>query len=103
MEADDELPELLKRVRNRSTFLVFVRALERDRRAAAELERASPSSPYGPGARGWENGTIESFLESAVGWAEDVMPLRGARAAWFPAAPSWAAFARFLYMGKLYE
>ena len=74
-----------------------------DRRAEVELEKASPSSPFGPGAKGWENCTVEDFLGAALSWAEDVERTEDARAGWFPAAPSWEAFARFLYLGKIYE
>jgi hypothetical protein len=33
-------------------------------------EAVAPSAPYGPGANGWENGTIGAFLERAAAWAE---------------------------------
>lgn len=103
MNRGTELHEMLEEVRDRASFLDFVRALETDRRAEVVLEQAAPSSPYGPGAKGWENGTIEDFLESAVAWADDIQRTGDERADWFPEAPSWAAFARFLYLGKIYE
>lgn len=65
---------------------------------AAEVAR--PSSPFGPTKHGWENVTIESFLEAACAWAEDTQfgdsqNLRG--------ASPWKKFATFLYLGKIYE
>jgi hypothetical protein len=89
------LDELLKRVENRDTFLEFVAALAADRADEVAKEKARPSNPYGQGANGWENGTIEAFLDAALRWAEDSGPL--------PIEPSWQAFATFLYCGKLYE
>lgn len=85
-------------VHDRESFLAFVAALAADRRAAVAAEKESPSSPYGPDAGGWENLTIEDFLEAAIAWAES-----GGRPWPFPAEPSWRAFATFLYCGKIYE
>jgi hypothetical protein len=90
-----KLVELLEQVRDRQTFLVFVEALTADREDAVARERTNPSSPYGPDAGGWENTTIESYLEAATAWAQDSKH--------FPAEPSWKAFAIFLYCGKIYE
>jgi hypothetical protein len=75
------------------TFLAFVSALASDRRASVAAERLAPSSPYGPAAGGWENTTIEDFLESARAWADCGLPEE----------PSWQAFAIFLHCGKIYE
>ena len=98
-----DLVGLLEAVHDRASFLDFVSALARDRREEVKIERATPSSPYGSGARGWENSSIESFLEAAAAWAKSVHQLPDERAAWFPESPSWSAFARFLYLGKIYE
>jgi hypothetical protein len=64
------------------------------------VEANAPSSPNGPTARGWENVTIESFLEAACAWAEDTN--FGAAQALSDASP-WKKFAVFLYCGKIYE
>lgn len=87
-------------VHDRESFLAFVWALATDRRASVAAEKESPSSPYGPEAGGWENITIEDFLEAAIRWAEATREV----GPWdFPAEPSWQAFATFLYCGKIYE
>jgi hypothetical protein len=87
-------------VHDRESFFAFVRALAADRRASVAAERQAPSSPYGPQAGGWENATIESFLEAALSWGEDTdMGVSQG----LPAEPSWQAFAAFLYCGKIYE
>jgi len=95
-----ELHEQLEAVHDERSFLAFVRALQRDRVAAVAAESRSPSSPYGPDAGGWENVSIEAFLESALAWAEasDFGASQGV-------APTdlWKKFAMFLYCGKVYE
>ncbi len=95
-----ELHNLLESVSDEESFLAFVNALRKDRETDIAAEKASPSSPYGSTQGGWENVTIESFLESACSWAEDTgfgesQNLRD--------ASPWRKFATFLYLGKNYE
>lgn len=87
----------LDAVTDRDSFLAFVSALVADRREAGASETGSP---YGPDAGGWENVTIEDFLEAAIAWARDtdMGETQG-----LPASPSWRGFATFLYCGKIYE
>ena len=92
-----DLHSLLEDVTDRKSFLSFVRALMEDRLDEVKQENISPSSPYGPGCNGWENGTIESYLEAAIAWAETTV---GADLA---GEPSWRSFAEILYAGKIYE
>lgn len=94
-----DLDEKLESVVDRESFLDFVRALVADREDEVTKERESPSDPYGPGANGWENGTIENFLDAALAWTEDWIGRDGE----LPSEPSWKSFARFLYAGKYYE
>src|ERR1700680_1477541 len=93
------LHDYLDLVVDQATFLNFVQALIADREDEVGKERERPSSPYGPGANGWENGTIESFLFAALRWAEDSNDRKDG----LPEQPSWKAFATFLYCGKIYE
>ena len=95
-----ELHQLLDRVQDRASFFDFVRQLVMDREQAAKLEAANPSSPYGPDAGGWENSSIATHLDAALGWAEDtdMGTTQG-----LSTAPSWKGFATFLYVGKIYE
>jgi hypothetical protein len=87
-------------VHDRESFFAFVAALAADRRASVAAELQTPSSPHGSQAGGWENVTIEAFLEAALAWAEstEMGVSQG-----LPAEPSWRAFAAFLYCGKIYE
>ncbi|WP_231570145.1 MULTISPECIES: hypothetical protein [Pseudomonas] len=83
----------LQAVHDQASFLVFVRALLADRRAAIELEQAGRESD-------WANSSLADFLESALAWAEDSefgdrQDLAGAN--------PWKRFAVFLYCGKIYE
>lgn len=95
-----ELHDLLESVSDEQSFLAFANALHEDRVIDAAAEKTMPSSPYGPTRGGWENVTIESFLESACAWAAstgfgDSQNLGG--------ATPWKKFATFLYLGKIYE
>ena len=95
-----DLHELMEAVSDEKSFLMFVDALRKDRELAAAAEKASPSGPFGPAQGGWENITIESFLEAACAWAADSE--FGARQDLKEASP-WKKFAAFLYCGKIYE
>jgi hypothetical protein len=95
-----ELHRLLDSVNDEESFLTFVEALYRDRKVDLEQEGRSPSSPYGQTARGWQNVTVDSFLEAAHRWAVDTQ--FGATQN-LGTAPPWRKFAAFLYCGKTYE
>jgi len=95
-----DLANILESVVDKESFLVFAKALVADRIDEVAKENERPSNAYGPGANGWENGTIEHFLDSAISWAEatDVGLTQGLE----PNNP-WKRFAVFLYCGKIYE
>jgi hypothetical protein len=94
------LHEQARSVCDQHTFLAFVRALVADLEDEVAKERAKPSPPYSRGANGWENGTIEAFLDAAASWAEDSE--FGKRQGLAEDNP-WRQFAIFLYCGKIYE
>jgi hypothetical protein len=83
-----------------ATFVEFLSALAADRVDEVQKEKRKPSSPYGPGANGWENGTIETFLEAACAWAE--ASKNGLKYYEKPSNP-WKRCADILYTGKIYE
>lgn len=98
MPADLQLR--LDAVCDEATFTAFLDALAVDREDEVSKEKASPSLPYGPGAKGWENGTIEAFLGAAAAWAtasNNGLPLYQK-----PENP-WKRCADIIYMGKIYE
>lgn len=94
-----ELDNALDNVTDYESFLVFVRALVEDWEDEVAKEKLQPSNPHGPGANGWEHGTIGAYLDAAlrceVGNARKSKK-RDKKA-------SWRDFADFLYRGKLYE
>ena len=93
------LQSKLDAVHDEDSFVAFVSALAADRADEVNKEKASPSSPYGPGANGWENATIEAYLESAAAWAEDWKE----SPQYHPPANPWKRCAEILYAGKGYE
>lgn len=95
-----ELHETVAAVTDPQSFLNFVRELIADREDEVRKEKTDPSSPHSPGANGWENGSIESFLEAAVAWADDSHFVEKQN---LPENNPWQQFAHFLYAGKIYE
>ena len=97
---NDDLQGLCDAVCDEDSFLRFLEALAADRADEVEREKSQPSSPYEPGANGWENGTIESFLERASAWGQDSK--HGLESYEKPSNP-WKRCADILFMGKIYE
>lgn len=95
-----QLEAILDSVIDERSFLRFVQALAEDWEDEQQKELASPSSPYGPGANGWENGTIGAYLDATVRWGD--ASINGLRFYEKPSNP-WKRAAEILYMGKLYE
>ncbi|MGB8932285.1 MAG: hypothetical protein WCC48_13665 [Anaeromyxobacteraceae bacterium] len=58
-------------VRDEDSLIHFMQVLAVD--FAADREEAAKSPPHftAQGPRGWENGTVDAFLESAAAWVED--------------------------------
>ena len=98
--------ELAENVSDEKSFLTFVEALYKDRENAVRKEKETPSSPYGPDAGGWENTTIEDYLESSYAWAKDTdfgRKLDTPEHSRLKDVSPWQHFARFLMVGKYYE
>jgi hypothetical protein len=95
-----DLDDLVAAVHDEESFLSFLQALLEDWESEQESERLSPSPPYGPGANGWENGTIGAFLDAAIRWARDS---RNAPLLQPLAQNPWLRCAQILYAGKFYE
>ena len=99
---EEKLTKLLDEVHDEKNFLKFVQALIADRIDEGRKEKEKPSSPFEAGANGWENATIESYLEAATAWASDSDFGRSHCAEKF-SDNCWKQFAHFLYAGKIYE
>jgi hypothetical protein len=95
-----ELHEQIEFVQDEASFLKFVEALRSDREREVSTQEQSPIDGFGRGPCGWENHTIEDFLEGAHAWAVDSD--FGLSQGLADANP-WKKFAAFLYCGKIYE
>ena len=95
-----DLETLRDAVCDEDSFVRFLEALAADRKDEVEKGKRQPSSPYGPGAKGWENGTIEAFFECASAWAQ--ASRNGLELYQKPDNP-WKRCADILFMGKIYE
>jgi hypothetical protein len=94
------LNELIDEVHDEISFLNFVEALRRDREMDVSGQNKTPIDNCGRGPAGWENHTIEHFLEAAESWAHatDFGSTQG-----LADANPWKKMAVFLYCGKIYE
>ena len=97
---NDDLQKSLDAVVDEESFIRFLSALAVDRAGEVEKDKQNPSSFNGPSTNGWENGTIEAFLESASAWAEESK--NGLQFYTKPENP-WKRCADIIYMGKNYE
>jgi len=98
--AKNDLTTKLEAVCDEATLVEFIVALAGDREEEVAKENARPSFPYGPGANGWENGSIEAFLGAAAAWAtssKNGLPFYEK-----PQNP-WKRIADILHAGKIYE
>ena len=95
-----DIDELIDSVETEEDFLNFLLVLAEDREDEVEKEKANPSSPYGPGANGWENGSIESFLGAALAWGQSSK--NGLEFYEKPPNP-WKRAAQIIHAGKFYE
>ena len=93
------LEEYLDNVADEKSFIEFAKALQADKEEEHRIDKENPSSPYSQGLNGWENGSIEAFLESAIAWSEDSKFGQVQEKNLNP----WKKFALFLYAGKIYE
>jgi hypothetical protein len=89
--------ELFDEVKDRDTFLAFVRALADEREEAEKLEQAEPQRYTVDGANQWKNSDIASFLYAALNYFDE-KPFHKPEK-----DPSWRMFADFLYHGKIIE
>ena len=95
-----DLFTLSDKVHDEKTFIEFLIALMKDRELEAEKEKENPSSPYGAGVLGWQNLTIEGFLESAVAWAEAT---KESTEYYLKPTNTWKRAAQIIHAGKTYE
>jgi hypothetical protein len=81
-----------------NSFIGFVSWLASDYAEEVAKQRVAPNEPWGSGPNGWENSTIEAFLEAAAECAIATRNKSGKEP-----EPTWREFAGFLFGGKVYE
>ena len=86
--------QLANRVDSRDTFTEFLAALRSELSLVERRETESPVGKWTTGHLGWENPTLDRFLEAMHAWAVDAS---------LPEQPSWALIAQLLVAGKMYE
>lgn len=92
--------KLLEAVHDEASFVAYVRALGEDWEDERRKEAINPSSPWSPGANGWQNGSIGQFLEAACAWWDST---KGNPPLMSVTGNSWQRAANILYAGKIYE
>lgn len=96
----ESLEQLVETVAEEASVLVFLAALAADRAEDVRLNELNPASTWGPGPLGWENGTIEAFLDGAEAWG--TATAKGLEH-YQPSTNPWRRCAEILLMGKQYE
>lgn len=95
MDPNDQV----EHVKDEASFIEFLNVLAKDKEAEDLIEETNPSPPYGPGALGWENGTIQMFLEAASACGKSCLKKGGVA----PGKNPWRVCAEILLRGKYYE
>jgi hypothetical protein len=90
-----DLDDLLEKVNSKQSFFDFVEALRDDKIKEDEKEKIKKSDPNEPGANGWQNGSIDAFLDAMYAFGQDSSSITE--------QPDWKGFALILYAGKFYE
>jgi hypothetical protein len=87
-------------VANERAFIRLLQMMALDRQDEQQRELARPSAPYSAGANGWENSSIEAFLEAAAAWAEATSRTANLGA---EASDAWRRAAMIVVAGAFYE
>lgn len=96
----DHLADLLDNVVDQPSFLSFIDALANDFAMDRNAEASNPSPAYGASALGWENVTVDAFLDAAHAWGTSTL---GRHEFDRPGISPWRRCAEILYAGKVYE
>lgn len=68
--------------------------------ASLDSESFAPGDVGQPESGGWENVTIEDFLDAALAWTEDT---RMGENQGLPSEPSWRPITTLFYCENIYE
>ena len=83
-----ELHEQVEEIQTRDDLVAFVQALSRDLKARPE---------------GWENATLETFLDALASWTEDMDGYYRNRGQEIPKNPTWKTVGQMLAAARVYE
>ena len=86
-------------VADERAFIQLLQMMALDREDE-QKELARSSSPHSAGTNGWENGSIEAFLEAAAAWAEATSRTTNLGA---EASDAWRRAAMIVVAGAFYE
>jgi hypothetical protein len=89
-----DLEQAVQQVNSKVSFLEFVSLVCADWENSQEIEKHTPSSPYGPAALGWENPRLGPFLGALTAWGVSSR---------VPEEANWHWFAEMLLAAKYYE
>jgi hypothetical protein len=95
-----DLASAAEAVSDERAFIRLLQMMALDRRHEQQKELTSPGLPYSAGANGWENGSIEAFLEAAAAWAEATSQTNNLGA---EASDAWRRAAMIAVAGAFYE
>jgi len=87
-------------VADEQAFIRLLQLMARDRQDEQQKESARPSPTYSAGANGWQNGSIEGFLDAAAAWAEATSRTTNVGA---EASDAWRRAAMIIVAGAFYE
>jgi hypothetical protein len=93
--------EMAKQVDSKESFLCFLQALTEDAEAADVEPERMADGKLNMSPRGWENGSVSTFLGAMSAWAAGNSGITGKPMVSEEA--SWRAFAQILHSGKFYE
>lgn len=100
-ESDKDLYRLSESVHDKASFIKFIIALREDRQDELAKRSAQSQTPHLRSPNGWENDTIENFLDSMAEWADATNAL--SNKPMVSHESSWKSFAMILHAGKFYE
>jgi hypothetical protein len=87
-------------VTDERAFIRLLQMMAVDRQDEQQMELAKRSAPYSAGANGWDNCSIEAFLEAAAAWGEATSRTTNLGA---EASDAWRRAAMIVVAGAFYE
>lgn len=93
------LEKLAGEVHDEASFIEFAKALQVDWIGSMDMENRTNDSPYNSDSKSWRNGTIGTFVEAGISWAEKS---KFGNTDGLSEVSPWRKFAHFLLACKYY-